>query len=75
MLLGVGERADVENVSDHLACLRECGLVEARQEWRHVYYRLASPDVEQLLRDADQLLERIAERIATCTRPEMEGQR
>src|SRR5205807_5542941 len=29
------------NASKHLACLRECGLVESRQDWRRVYYRLS----------------------------------
>jgi DNA-binding transcriptional ArsR family regulator len=59
------------NASGHLACLRECGLVASRQEWRHVYYRLAGPHIAQLLRDADQVLEVVAERVAACERPEM----
>ena len=54
------------NVSGHLACLYECGLVERRQEWRRVFYRLAGPDIERLLADADQVLAAIAERIAAC---------
>jgi DNA-binding transcriptional ArsR family regulator len=57
--------------SRHLACLRECGLIEARQEWRYVYYRLAGPHVEHLLTEADLVLELIADRIAACERPEM----
>ena len=61
------------NASRHLACLRECGLIEARQEWRHVYYRLAGPHVEHLLREADLVLDVIADRVAACKRPEMEG--
>ena len=61
------------NASRHLACLRECGLIEARQEWRHIYYRLAGPHVEHLLREADLVLELVADRIAACKRPEMEG--
>jgi DNA-binding transcriptional ArsR family regulator len=59
--------------SRHLACLRDCGLVEARQEWRYVYYRLAGPHIEHLLNEADLVLELIADRIAACNRPEMEG--
>ena len=55
------------NVSGHLACLRECGLVESRQQWRHVYYRLADPQVEALLQDADALLAMTAARIYACT--------
>ena len=47
-------------------CLRECGLIDARQDWRHVYYRLAGDHVEQLLREADLVLDVIAERVASC---------
>jgi DNA-binding transcriptional ArsR family regulator len=57
------------NASGHLACLRECGLVETRQAWRHVFYRLASPHLEQLFVDTDRLLSRVAERIEACQRP------
>lgn len=59
--------------SRHLACLRDCGLIEARQEWRYIYYRLAGPHVEHLLNEADLVLELIADRITACKRPEMEG--
>ena len=61
------------NASRHLACLRDCGLVAARQEWRYVYYRLAGPHVEHLLTETDLVLEVIADRVAACKRPEMEG--
>lgn len=60
--------------SRHLACLKDCGLVEARQEWRHVHYRLAA-GVAELLAVNDMFIERVAERIAACERPEMEGPR
>jgi len=59
------------NVSGHLACLKACGLVESRQQWRHVYYRLAGAHVAHLLEEADQVLEQVAERIDACNRPEM----
>jgi DNA-binding transcriptional ArsR family regulator len=60
------------NASGHLACLRDCGLVEARQEWRNVYYRLAGPHVEHLLHETDLVVAAVADRMAACTRPEME---
>lgn len=44
------------NVSGHLACLKECGLVEDRPEGRAVYYRIARADVVELLRAAENLL-------------------
>lgn len=62
------------NASRHLACLKDCGLVEARQDWRHVHYRLAS-GVAQLLEANEAFIERVAERVAACRRPEMAGGR
>jgi DNA-binding transcriptional ArsR family regulator len=58
------------NASKHLACLRECGLVESRQDWRHVYYRLAE-GVSRILDANDAFIEQVADRIAACQRPEM----
>ena len=57
--------------SRHLACLRSCGLVESRQEWRHVHYRVASPSTSRLLEAADRVLEDVAESMAACALPEM----
>ena len=59
------------NVSGHLACLKECGLVESRQQWRHVYYRLAGAHVAHLLEETDLVLEQIAEGTEAGDRPEM----
>lgn len=56
------------NASRHLACLRECGLVESRQEWRQIHYRLTD-GVEDLLAANDRFIERVADRIAACARP------
>lgn len=75
----VGEAAaaaglSVSNASRHLACLKGCGLVEARQDWRHVHYRLAD-GVAELLGMSEGFIERVADRIAACERPEMGEQR
>jgi ArsR family transcriptional regulator, cadmium/lead-responsive transcriptional repressor len=59
------------NASRHLACLKECGLVDTRQDWRHVYYRL-SDGAGEFLRMADGFIDGVADRVASCTRPEME---
>ncbi len=53
-------------VSNHLACLRDCGLVNARREWRKIYYSLADPKTAQLLRTADDILPKVASKIAAC---------
>jgi ArsR family transcriptional regulator, cadmium/lead-responsive transcriptional repressor len=66
----VAARLSPSNASKHLACLRECGLVESHQEWRHVHYRLAD-GVDQMLDATDAFIEQVADRIAACQRPEM----
>ena len=39
------------NVSNHLTCLRGCGIVVARPEGRRVRYELADPRLAKVLRD------------------------
>ena len=39
------------NVSNHLACLRGCGLVVAQPEGRNVRYELADRKLARALRD------------------------
>ena len=57
-------------VSNHLACLRWCGFVEARREHRTVYNRIADERVAQMVELADALLEENAEHVAACCRIE-----
>ena len=45
--LGVGR----SNVSNHLTCLRACGIVRATREGRQVRYDLASPRLAHALAD------------------------
>ena len=55
-------------VSNHLACLRWCGFVEARREHRTVYNRIADPRVLEMLGLAHELLDDNAEHVAACCR-------
>ena len=55
------------NVSNHLACLRDCGLVTAEQQGRVVYYELSDKRVGQLLTLADELLADVAKGVYECT--------
>lgn len=56
------------NVSNHLSCLRDCGLVVAEQEGRYMKYRLSDDRVAALLELADVLLADVARSIYECTR-------
>lgn len=55
------------NTSNHLRCLSECGLVASEQKGRFVYYRLSDPQIEKLLRLADEFLAGAGQRIYACT--------
>lgn len=63
------------NASNHLACLRECGLVAGEQRGRHVYYRLSDRRVGDLLQHADDLLSDVAGSVAACPRYESPAER
>jgi DNA-binding transcriptional ArsR family regulator len=53
-------------VSNHLACLRWCGFVEARREGRAVFNRIADPRVEAMLQLARSVLADNDEHVAAC---------
>jgi DNA-binding transcriptional ArsR family regulator len=55
-------------VSNHLACLRWCGFVEARREHRAVYYRVADDRVSRLLELGRALLADNEDHVAACAR-------
>jgi len=55
-------------VSNHLACLRWCGFVEARREHRTVYNRIADDRVLDLLALGHALLEDNEEHVGACCR-------
>ena len=61
------------NVSNHLGCLRDCGLVSAEQQGRFVYYELSDERVGQLLVLADELLADVAKGVYECTRYNIKG--
>jgi DNA-binding transcriptional ArsR family regulator len=56
------------NVSNHLSCLRGCGLVVSEQEGRYVHYRLSDPRVESFMQLAEELLADVARGVYECTR-------
>lgn len=55
-------------ISNHLACLRWCNFVVTRRDGQRIYYRLADPNVEQILDLAHTSLARSAARVYSCTR-------
>jgi len=53
-------------VSKHLACLRECGLVDVRPVGRASVYSLAQPALADLLAAAEAVLAATGNAVALC---------
>ncbi|MFL6496046.1 MAG: ArsR/SmtB family transcription factor [Nitrososphaera sp.] len=54
------------NVSNHLACLLDCGLVKNRRQGRNIYYSFSDSKVSKLLEESDAILSGIAQGIFEC---------
>jgi ArsR family transcriptional regulator, cadmium/lead-responsive transcriptional repressor len=53
-------------VSEHVACLRDCGLVEGRPEGRQVFYHLTRPELIDMLESAEVLLAATGYKVDLC---------
>ncbi len=56
------------NASGHLACLRDCGLVQSEGRGKFTYYRLGDDKIRDLLGTAQAILSQVAGGIYACTR-------
>ncbi|MBO3078977.1 ArsR/SmtB family transcription factor [Mammaliicoccus sciuri] len=54
------------SISQHLACLKGCGLVISRQEGKFVYYQIKNNQILALLQLIDSVVEDTEEDIACC---------
>jgi len=54
------------NISQHLACLKGCGLIVGRQDGKYVYYRVRNQLVRDLLTMFDVVLEDVHSDVACC---------
>ncbi|GHD35003.1 putative transcriptional regulator, ArsR family protein [Nocardiopsis kunsanensis] len=53
-------------VSAHVACLRDCGLVDGHPQGRQVFYSLTRPELLDLLAAAETLLEATGRAVQLC---------
>ncbi|MET7337654.1 metalloregulator ArsR/SmtB family transcription factor [Nonomuraea sp. NPDC005650] len=56
-------------VSKHLACLRDCHLIDYRAEGRQSFYSLTRPELMDLLASAEQLLAATGHEVALRPAP------
>lgn len=58
----------ISNVSNHLACLLDCGLVKSRRVGKNIYYSLSMEEITHMLKDVDSILETVYSNMLACTR-------
>lgn len=61
------------NVSSHLSCLLDCGLVKNKRQGRNIYYSLSDKKVSKILQESDIILSEIARGIYECVNYRQEG--
>ena len=54
------------NVSNHLSCLFECGLVKSRKDGKNRFYNIGDKRVAKILNQTDSILSDIADGIYSC---------
>lgn len=54
------------NVSNHLSCLLDCGLVQNRRHGKNIFYSISNKKVNKLLEEGDAVLSDIARGIYEC---------
>ena len=54
------------NISNHLKCLDECGLVKNRREGKNIYYSLRDAQTKQILETSDKIISKVYAHIEEC---------
>lgn len=56
------------NVSMHLACLLECGLVQKKKNGRNVSYQITGDEVKNVISTARKIISHHSKELFECTR-------
>lgn len=54
------------NVSAHLKCLEECGLISSKRKWRNIYYSITDKKTHTILKDSEALVKKNERKISSC---------
>lgn len=54
------------SISQHLACLKGCGLITGRQEGKFIYYSLRNKQVRSLVKMFDDVFTDVQNDVKTC---------
>ncbi len=56
------------NVSNHLKCLSDCGMVDKRRVGKNIIYFIKDKDINKLLSLTDKIVTKIGPEIESCQR-------
>ena len=56
------------NISNHLSCLMDCGLIRNRRNGRNIYYSIRLDKVREMLNHADEALKQVYDEISACVK-------
>ncbi len=59
-------KGNQSNISQHLACLKGCGIIVGRNEGKYIYYSLRNQHIRDLLSMFDVVLADVENDIACC---------
>lgn len=62
------------NISAHLACLRDCGLIAGEPHGRETVYRIVEPEMVVALKAAEVVVTKVGHRICSCSLLPMLGE-
>jgi DNA-binding transcriptional ArsR family regulator len=65
--LAVSLQLAQSTVSEHVACLRDCGLVGGRPQGRQTFYSLTRPELADMLEAAEVLLQATGYKVDLCS--------
>ncbi|MDQ0116235.1 ArsR/SmtB family transcription factor [Paenibacillus harenae] len=54
------------NISQHLSCLKDCGIIVSRQEGKFVYYSLRNVQIASFIDAMDVVFNQVENEVAAC---------
>src|SRR5947208_11761858 len=64
MVNGTGQSQS--NLSNHLSCLLDCGLVQNRREGKNIFYSHRNKKISKILEESDAILSEVARGVYEC---------
>ena len=54
------------NLSNHLKCMRGCGILKVRREWRNLYYSVSDERILEIFSIARDVVRNISDAMESC---------